>query len=68
VIRRAAGHDYARIIAVLDWPLREMLLTCLERTREQVARDYRTALLAWASLRPHQKNAQPPPSMPDLLK
>lgn len=67
-MRVAARQDYDRCLAVLAWPLREALVTYIERERERVAEDYRTHLLAWAALRPHLQNPKPPPPLPEILQ
>lgn len=67
-MRVAAGGDYGRCLEVLGWPLREALLTFIERERERAEAEHRVRLIVWAALRPHQKTPKPPPEPPDLLK
>ena len=68
-MRTAGGHDYDRCRAVLGWPLREAMLSYLERERERQTEEYRVALLVWAQRDPHMRKPKPPPpSLPELLK
>ena len=69
MVRSAGGHDYDRCRAVLGWPLREAMLSYLERERERAAVEYRSSVLVWAALHPHTKKPKPlPPQLPEILK
>jgi hypothetical protein len=68
LIRQVAGFDIDRMRTVMDWPLRDMLLSYLERMTENAWRGYELEMLVWAALAPHQKRKKDPPALPRVLR
>ena len=67
MVRELSNWDPARYAAVARWPLREALLAYLERIRASARAQYDQAMLIWAALAPHAKNARQP-DLPAILK
>lgn len=67
MVRELADWNPALYRAVERWPLREALLAYLERIRASARAQYDQAMLIWAALAPHAKNARQP-DLPPILK
>lgn len=68
MVRTVAGWDPARAAQTLMWPLRDLLLAYLDILRREAMARYERDLLVWAALAPHQKNPQPAPKPPKILR
>jgi hypothetical protein len=68
MIREVAGFDPARAQQVLDWPLRETLLSYVQVMKAAAAVQYRHDVAVWASLAPHAKKQSKPPRVPLILR
>jgi hypothetical protein len=66
-VRKLSGDDYARAQEVLDWPLREALVSFLNRARQEALEQYRHARLEWTNVAAFG-GAGKPPDLPAILK
>jgi hypothetical protein len=67
IVREVAGWDHNAAQMVLDWPLRELLLSYSAKLKEEALRGYQVALTVWAS-RTALGGKQKPPDVPTILK
>ena len=68
MVREAAGGDPARFEAVMQWPIRELLLHYLGRLRERARGDYNASLIVWAVQCGYSKDRISVPDVPAVLR
>lgn len=55
-------------MAVMDWPVRPMLVEYERRLKHRLQRRHELELILWAALAPHQKQPEKPPKPHPLLR
>ncbi len=68
MIHELADYEPPRILAVLQWPLREALLKYVQRMKSEALIEHRHQVMLWAALAPHGKEKRKPPRLPKILR
>jgi hypothetical protein len=66
--REVARHDYDRLLIVLNWPLRELLIAYVETLRSAALESFRYDMVLYWLQAPHLKKPRQPPKVPSILK
>jgi hypothetical protein len=67
-VRLVAGFDYERTLEVARWPIREGLISYVERVKELTEANFRHASLLYQVRTAFGGSKEKPPALPPLLK
>jgi hypothetical protein len=68
LVRELAGHDPARMVAVVRWPVREALLAYVDRMKQAELEQFRWNTLTWWVSADKVKKPGKPPAVPPILR